>query len=121
MEDAIFGSRNCISFEKSVLDFCYSEEFDEFIAILQIDLQTAVENRMAALCLIDALLDIFEDWVHDATMETASFCRDMSEKMVGIDDKGVIKMMQKMVGAGIPKARKNSALPIVQMTLLLFS
>ena len=87
------------------MDFCYSEEFDEFVATLQIDLQTEVENRMAALCLIDALLDIFEDWVYDATTEIANSRRDTSEMMVGIDDKGVIKMMQKMVGAGIPKAR----------------
>ena len=59
-------------FEKSVLDFCFSEEFDEYIAILQIDLQTAVENRMVALCLINALLDILEHWVYDATTEIAN-------------------------------------------------
>mmetsp|Transcript_38112 Transcript_38112/g.62301 ORF Transcript_38112/g.62301 Transcript_38112/m.62301 type:complete len:347 (-) Transcript_38112:240-1280(-) len=111
LEVAIFGSKNCISFEKSVLDFCYSEEFDEFVAILQIDLQTEVENRMAAFCLIDALSDILEDWVYDATTEITNSRRNTSETMVGIDDKGVIKMMQKMVGAGIPKALKNFGTP----------
>ena len=59
---------------------------------------------MAALCLIDALLDIFEDWVYDARTEIANSRMDTSETTVGIDDKGIIKMMQKMVGAGIPKA-----------------
>ena len=88
-----------------------NEEFDEFVAILQIDLQTEIENRMAALCLIDALLDIFEDWAYDATTKIANSRRNTSETMVGIDDKRVIKMMQKMVGAGIPKALKKFGTP----------
>ena len=40
LEAAIFGSSNYISFDNSVLDYCYSSDFDELVVMLHNDLKT---------------------------------------------------------------------------------
>ena len=53
---------------------------------------------------------LFEDWVYDATIETANTRNKVVERRICIEDNGAIKMMQKMVGAGISKAFKSFCL-----------
>ena len=105
LDDAIFSGKKSISFEKTLFDYYCSSDFDEFI---KIDLPEKLRNnRTAAVCIVDSMHILFEDWVYDATAEIAKSRKDTAELQVCIGDKGVVKMMQKMVGAGIPKALKK--------------
>ena len=109
LEAAIFGGtvldgKKCISFEKTIFDFYLSEEFDILMSELPGPL---AGNRTAALCLFESMLSLFENWVYDSVTEIANLRRGADETNVTIDDYGVIKMMQKIVGAGINKAIKK--------------
>ena len=59
------------------------------------------------MCLVDSMVVLFEDWVHDATTEIENSREEVVGRKICIKDNGVVKMMQKMVGVGIPKAFKN--------------
>ena len=110
LENTVLGENNHISFEKSTLDYYCGEDLEEFIQNYIPEMLTS--KRTGALCIGDALVWIFKDWVYyDDTEDMVNFRKDTTRKTIHIDDEGIVKMIQKMVGDGTPKVKHKYCSP----------